>query len=227
MTLGHPREPFWYALDEHQRATMLHMGARRRYQPGEVLVHERDRSDFAVVLLDGCVKVSAIGHHGYQAILGLRDAGELVGELAGADGCRRSATLTALTEVDALQLPAIPFGRFIRSEPQVAAVVRRTLSTRLREADRSRAAAGAEPAEQRLAALLLHLGRRYGSHQPEGELVIDLALSQQDLAGLALTSQRSLGRILGLWRKQNLVVTGRRRIVLVRPDELVPLAEGG
>ena len=226
MTLGHPREPFWYALRERQREALMRMGTVRYYRPDDVLVREQDSSDFAFALLDGCVKVSALGHHGYQAILGLRDAGELVGELAGLDGGQRSATLTAMTDVEALQLPAASFGRFVKAEPEVAAILRRMLSVRLREADRSRAAAGAESAEQRLAALLLHLGRRYGSPEPEGELVIELALSQQDLAGLALTSHRSLGRILALWRRDNVVVTGRRRVVIVRSAELARVAAG-
>ncbi|MFI6076129.1 Crp/Fnr family transcriptional regulator [Actinoplanes sp. NPDC051343] len=227
MTLGHPREPFWYALHQDQRATLMRMGTRRHYRPDDVLVRESDTSDYAFVLLDGCVKVSSIGHHGYEAILGLRDAGELVGELAGSDGGLRSATLTAMTEVEALRLPAASFGPFVRANSGVAAILRRTLSARLREADRSRAAAGAESAQQRLAALLLHLGQRYGSTQPEGEVVIELALSQHDLAGLALTSHRSLGRILADWRQDNVVITGRRRVVLVRLAELTRLADGG
>ncbi|MEV4638068.1 Crp/Fnr family transcriptional regulator [Actinoplanes sp. NPDC049548] len=197
----------------------------RRYRADEVLVREDDRSDYAFVLLEGCVKVSAIGHHGYQAILGLRDPGELVAELASLDGGERMATLTAITEVEVLRLPAASFKPFVRTEPDVAAIIRRTLSARLREADRSRAAAGAESAQQRLAALLLHLGRRYGSREPEGQLVIELALSQEDLAGLVLTSQRSLARILALWRADNLVLTGRRRVVLVRPAELARFAD--
>jgi CRP/FNR family cyclic AMP-dependent transcriptional regulator len=227
MTLGHPREPFWYALRPNQRAALMRMGTRRHYSPDDVLVLENDTSDYAFVLLDGCVKVSTIGHHGYQAILGLRDAGELVGELAGSDGGLRSATLTAMTDVEVLRLPAASFGPFVRADPEVAATLRRTLSARLREADRSRAGAGAESAQQRLAALLLHLGQRYGSLQPEGDVVIDLALSQHDLAGLALTSHRSIGRILADWRHDNVVVTGRRRVVLVRPAELARLANGG
>ncbi|MEV6692799.1 Crp/Fnr family transcriptional regulator [Micromonospora sp. NPDC051196] len=226
MTPGHPREPFWTALRDDQRAALMRMGMRRRYTPDEVLVRENDTSDCAFVLLDGCVKVSAIAHHGYQAILGLRDAGELIGELAGSDGGLRSATVIALTDVDALRLPTASFGPFVRADPEVAAILRRTLSARLREADRSRAAAGAESAQQRLAALLLHLGQRYGNPQPQGEIVINLALSQHDLAGLALTSHRSLGRILTGWRRDNVVLTGRRRVVLVRPAELARLANG-
>ena len=226
MTLGHPREPFWYALGDAQRAALLRMGTRRFYQPEDVLVREHDRTDFVLVLLEGCVKVSATARHGYHVILGLRDAGELVGELAGADGGRRSATLTAMTEVEALHLPAATFQPFLRREPATAAVLRRTLTARLREADRSRAAAGAEPTEQRLAALLLHLGQRYGTRTDDGQLLIDLPLSQQELAGLTLTSQRTLGRLLEQWRDRGLIATGRRRIHLHDVAALKGIADG-
>jgi CRP/FNR family cyclic AMP-dependent transcriptional regulator len=224
MTSGHPREPFWYAMTDPQRAALLRIGKQRLHQPEEVILREHDRSDFALVLLDGCVKVSAMARHGYLAILGLRDGGELLGELAGADGSHRSATLTALTEVTALHLPGAEFGRFLRDEPDAAAALRRTLAARLREADRYRAAAGAEPAQQRLAALLIHLGRRYGVAVNDGGLLIELPLSQEDLAGLALTSLRTLGRILEQWRNLDLVVTGRRRILILSPARLGRLA---
>jgi len=224
MRPGQPREPFWYALGNGQRTALLRMGTLRHYRPEAVLVREHDTTDFALVLLEGCLKVSATARHGYQAILGLRDGGEVVGELAGADGGHRSATLTAMTEVEALHLPAVSFQSFLNREPETAALLRRTLTARLREADRSRAAAGAEPAEQRLAALLLHLGRRYGT-PTGGGLLIELALSQQDLAGLILTSQRTLGRILEQWRDRALLVTGRRRVQLLALDEVRRIAE--
>jgi CRP/FNR family cyclic AMP-dependent transcriptional regulator len=226
MTLGHRREPFWYALTGAQRAILLRAGTRRFYHPEDVLLREHDATDFALVLLDGCVKVSSIGHHGYQAILALRDAGELLGELAGADGNHRSATVTAFTEVEALIVSASSFRLFLRDQPDAAAVVQRTLSARLREADRHRAAAGAEPAQQRLAGLLLHLGKRYGTRVEQGGVLIELPLSQEDLAGLTLTSQRTLGRILEHWRGRKLVVTGRRRVLLLDLDRLARIANG-
>jgi CRP/FNR family cyclic AMP-dependent transcriptional regulator len=226
MALSHPRQPFWYALTDRYRYDLRRIGTRRVYEAEAVIVRERERSDFAVVLLDGCVKVSTNGSRGYQAILGLRDAGDLVGELAGVDGGLRSATLSALTPVQALILPAQAFRAFLRARPDAAEVMHRTTSIRLREADRYRAAAGADTVPQRLADLLFHLGRRYGVEVEDGGVLIELPLSQEDLAGLISTSQRTLGRILEMWRAQNLVVTGRRRLLLRSPNTLRDIGSG-
>lgn len=224
MALGEGTRPFWYALAEGQREQLRRAGSVRHYPPETVIVREQDHTDFAVVLLDGCVKVTSNARGGYQAILALRDAGDLVGELAGLDGGRRSATVSALTRVEALIVAADTFQRFLRSCPEAAEIMHRTVSNRLREADRYRAAAGAEPVPQRLAVLLLELGRRYGARRLDGALLIELPLSQADLAGLVLTSQRTLGRVLEQWRCRDWVVTGRRSVLITRPSALQDLA---
>ncbi|MGC4807033.1 Crp/Fnr family transcriptional regulator [Micromonospora sp. DT233] len=210
----HRRTPFWYALSEERRAELRGLGVLRGYPAEAVLVHERDDSDFVIVLLDGCVKVSADARRGYQAILALRDAGDLVGELAGVDGGGRSATLTALTPVEALVVPVDRFRAFLKGCPEAAEIVQRMVSSRLREADRQRAATGAESVAQRLAVLLLDLGRRYGVREDGGGVLIELPLSQSDLAGLLLTSQRTLVRTLEKWRAAGWVVTGRRSMLI-------------
>jgi CRP-like cAMP-binding protein len=210
--------------DDHRNA--LRTIARPRvYETEAIIVRERDNTDFAVVILDGCVKVSTHASRGYRAILGLRDAGDVVGELAGVDGGTRSATLSAMTPVEALILPGPGFRAFLARWPDAAALLHRTASARLREADRYRAAAGSESVQQRLAALFLHLGRRYGVQVDDGGILIELPLTQGDLAGLILTSQRTLGRILEQWRDERLILTGRRTILLLSPGLLRKLAE--
>ena len=224
MAPGDRTEPFWHVLNERHRAELRRVGTRRSYPAESVIMREQDESDFAVVVLDGCVKVSVHGSRGYEAILGLRDAGDLLGELAGIDGRPRSATLSALTTVDALVLPLPSFRAVLTAFPEAAAIVQRTVSSRLREADRYRAAAGAEAAPQRLAGLLLHLGGRYGVPVDSGGLLIELPLSQQDLAGLILASQRTLGRVLERLRDQRIIVTGRRTLLLLDLPALRSLA---
>jgi CRP/FNR family transcriptional regulator, cyclic AMP receptor protein len=226
MAPRHPKEPFWYALSERHRDELRRAGSVRHYQPGEVIVREQERSDFAVVVLDGCVRVSTQSSGGYQTILGLRDAGDLVGELAGIDGRPRSATLSALTAVEALILPAVSFRAFLRAFPDAAATMHGTVSARLREADHYRAAAGAETTPQRLAGLLLYLGGRYGVTVDTGGVLIELPLSQEDLAGLILASQRTLGRLLEQLRERRIIVTGRRTILLLDLAALRELATG-
>jgi CRP-like cAMP-binding protein len=54
-----------------------------------------------------------------------------------------------------------------------------------------------------------------------------LALSQDDLAGLLLTSRRTVSRVLEQWRAQGWIVTGRQYLSVRSVDQLKAQAFGG
>jgi CRP/FNR family cyclic AMP-dependent transcriptional regulator len=224
MTRADMKQPFWYALSPSNREYLQAMGTLRHYPTGAVLVSEGDETNFAVVILEGCVKVSLRAAGGYETVLGLRDPGDVVGEQAGTDGQSRSATLSAMTPVEALLLPGPQLRRYLARNADVAALLHRTISARLREADRNRAAAGSEPVPKRLATLLLSLSKKYGVPIDTGGVLIEVPLAQSDLAGLILTSPRTIGRVIEQWRDEKIILTGRRSIVLLSPENLRAMA---
>src|SRR4051794_7834763 len=84
------------ALSPSTVSSLVRIGAERVYRPGDVVVREGESTTFVVLLLEGCVKVTANTADGGRALLAVRGGGELVGELAGLDGEPRSATVTAV-----------------------------------------------------------------------------------------------------------------------------------
>ena len=214
--MQHPEDvpAFWQALSPANRADLAKLGILRRYRADTIIIRQNELSDHVLVLRHGCVKVTSYTEQGYEAVLGLRDVDDLVGELAGIDGGPRSATLCALTDVVALSVEAAEFGSFQRSRPEVDLAVQRTLTGRLREADRIRAEVGADRVARRLALLLVRLAQRYGRRRDDGTVVIELPLTQDDLAGLVLASKRTVARVLEQWRNDGLLDTGRRRVEL-------------
>jgi CRP/FNR family transcriptional regulator, cyclic AMP receptor protein len=61
-------------------------------------------------------------------------AGDYFGEMALLDGARRSADITAAGEVTVMVIGRTAFAKLLRTEPQMAAVLLRTLARRLRAA---------------------------------------------------------------------------------------------
>ncbi|MCC9310939.1 Crp/Fnr family transcriptional regulator [Kitasatospora sp. RB6PN24] len=221
-----PITPFWSMLDEPARRELRRISRPVSFRPGEAMLRQDDASQHLLVIRQGCAKVLVDSEHGYRAVLAIRGPGDLLGEQAGLNGGTRSASLYALTAVEAMVIPLSRFTAARHGYPGIAQAVPRMLSERLREADGGRAAAGA-PVQARLASLVLELSARYGQplDGPErGQLAITLPLSQDDLAGLVLSSRRTVSRILEQWRDQGMVATGRRLIQLVRPNELRELA---
>jgi CRP/FNR family transcriptional regulator, cyclic AMP receptor protein len=216
-------EPFWHAIRSTHRDLLSSLGTAQAHEPGAVIVREHDRADQALVVLDGCVKVS-----GADRAPVLREAGELVGERACVDGSARSATVVAVTSAGVLLLPGRALRSYLDRHRDVAAVLRRTIAARGREADQRRTCGGAALVPQRLAALLLRLGARYGSPAAGGAVLIGLPLALTDLAGLVLTSQRTLAGVLDAWTTEGVITTGtgRRTLTLLHPDVLRTIANG-
>ncbi|MCZ4120786.1 Crp/Fnr family transcriptional regulator [Streptomyces sp. H39-S7] len=208
------RETFWSLLDGTARERLVSAGHVHTYSARSHLLRQDEFSDHVLVLRTGCVKVYAESGTGYQVVLALRNGGDLLGEQAGLDRQPRSASIYALTDTEALVVPASRFAALLWSQPTMGAAVQQVLSRRLREADRHRAAIGSVPVEARLAALVLDLGERYGRRTTDGSLRIDLPLSQDDLAGLVVSSRRTISRILEEWRREKLLTTGRQALEL-------------
>ena len=101
----------------------------KRYGPGESIVREGDPGNAFYVVLDGKVRVDT--PKGSSVVL---KAGDSFGEMALLDGAPRSADITADGEVTVMVIGRPAFQKLLRSEPQMAAVLLRTLASRLRAA---------------------------------------------------------------------------------------------
>jgi CRP-like cAMP-binding protein len=78
--------------------------------------------------------------------------------------------------------------------------------------------------EQRVARALLRLVRQFGKRVEQGVL-IDLALSRQNLAEMTGTNLYQVSRILSKWEKAGLVSCQRQTIILCKAHELVIIGE--
>jgi len=214
-----PKFGFWGALSPADQEGLRQLATVRNFADESMIINQDDEPRFVMVILRGCVKVIARDTTGYQAILALRDSGDIVGEMASIDGVPRSATVQAIGNVRALIVRSSDFRIYTRSHPDASDVLQRCISARLREADRHRTTA-TRPVAKRLAAVLLDLAERHGQPDGDGAIVIDLPLSQDDLAGLLSVSRRTVSRVMENWRRDEIVLTGRRSIVIKDPDRL-------
>lgn len=101
----------------------------KRYGSGETIVRAGDPGNAFYVILDGKVRVDP--PKGSPVTL---KAGDSFGEMALLDGAPRSADITAEGEVTVMVIGRAAFQKLVRSEPQMASVLLRTLATRLRVA---------------------------------------------------------------------------------------------
>jgi CRP-like cAMP-binding protein len=217
-TAGEP-QAFLDGLTPGQLDGLRAAGVTRSYPRGVALFHERQADARVILIIRGHVKLSAISDDGKEAMLAIRGAGDLIGEMSAIDGEPRSATATALEPVDALVVPADRFEHFLRQNPDVALLIVRLLSRRLRDADRKRLEFAAQDSMGRVAARLVELADRFGVETDAG-VKIDLPISQEELAAWTACSREAVTKALHSMRELDWLETGRRAIVVHDLDAL-------
>ncbi|MEU7934833.1 Crp/Fnr family transcriptional regulator [Micromonospora echinofusca] len=183
------------------------------------LFHQGDPSRYVLLLLDGWVKVTSVSRDGQEALLALRGPGDVIGDLAAVDGGTRSGTVTTLVPVVANVIEGTQFVDTVVGHPALALGLLRHLARGLRQSDVKRLEYVSASSFGRLAGLLTDLSERHGRPTPDG-VVIDLPLSQRELATAAATSREAVARAMRALRDRDILRTGRREIVVVQPRVL-------
>jgi CRP-like cAMP-binding protein len=204
-------EHFWSALPPPDQAALLAAGATRQFLRGRALMHQGQAADEVLLLRTGQVKVYTTTASGREVVLAIRGPGELLGELAALDAQPRSASVMALEDGNALVLTAAAFRGFLAGHPAAAMAMLGMLTRRLRDADTKRTGFASQTTLGRVAERLLELADRFGVTEDRCVL-IELRLSQEELAGWTGASLESVGRALATMRSLHWIETRRREI---------------
>jgi CRP/FNR family cyclic AMP-dependent transcriptional regulator len=217
-TIKPASETFLALLSDAEREGLHGLGVRRSFPRGAVLMFQHEPDERVMLLLAGRVKVARVDQDGRELLLSIRDAGDVLGELAFIDGQPRIATVTALDEpVDALVIPGSTFRRHLETTPRVAVVLLGVVTRRFRETTLKRAQFAAVDTMGRLAARIVELADRYGEPTEDG-VIVTSPLSQEELAAWTGASRAGVAQALHGLRELGWVQTERRG-VLVRDIE--------
>ncbi|MFG2288110.1 Crp/Fnr family transcriptional regulator [Streptomyces sp. NPDC048595] len=211
--------PYLARLDDADRCVLMDLGVPMEYAARTEVIRQGEPSSHVLVITNGWLKVSAGARSGYEALLGLRGPGDIVGEMSALEGVPRSATVSTLEQVTAVAIKAERFLTFLDAAPRASRQLLLLVGGRLRAADRRRLQYAAHTVGERLADLLLELARYHGERTHEG-IVIRVPLTRQELAGSVGASREAVTRLLAEPRRRGILLTGRKALCVVRPKEL-------
>lgn len=204
---------FWGDLSPGGREILRHTGAARTIEAGSTIFTEGEPSDYVVVLLSGVVKLTKTTSDGRRILVELRRSGDIIGEVAAIDGQRRSASVSTITTVRALVIPASRFGDIVTARPELAAGIMKVMAAKIREAADRRIEAATNTAISRVASRLVELA---GSTPAEDDgTVVLTTLTQQELANWIGLSRERVAQALRDLRTLGWIDTSRRSVTVL------------
>jgi CRP/FNR family transcriptional regulator, cyclic AMP receptor protein len=217
---------FAHLSDDQWRAIAGDM-VERRYAPDDVIFYEGDPGQVLYLLAAGQVRIYVHGVDGSEtSVILFGRPGEMFGELAVVDELPRSATAVAMHQTTLFLLSRENFRKHMQQCPQFALNFLQELTLRVRYNTRQMDSLASLTIAQRLARKLIELAHNYGRAEADG-VVIDLALSQTDLANLIGATRESANKSLREFRRQQWISLRDGRFIIHDPDALRAQGGGG
>jgi CRP-like cAMP-binding protein len=137
--------PMFAKIEPAKLKLLAFTSERISYSDGDVLFHQGDAGDAAFVIISGQAEISINTDEGPLVVARLSDH-DFVGEIAILCDVPRTATVTAVTNLEALRIAKELFFRLIKEFPEIAIEVMRELAHRLENTNtRLRDVAGGGP----------------------------------------------------------------------------------
>jgi len=189
----------------------------RNYRQNQVVFHQGDPGSTLFIITSGQVKITISNQHGEEVLLAILGENECFGEISVFDGMERTAT--AMTTAETVCLHRDQFLDIVMKHPQMATDVFAALSRRLRQADIFVQDAIFMNIRSRLAKKLVELADQYGQKTDRG-IVIDLNITQQELADAIGASRVAVNIELGILQESSIIDINRKQITVLLPQKL-------
>ena len=130
--IRHPALTFWQLLTLSERQSLTAVARPVTFRAGTFICRQGERADHVLIIKSGWTRVFTEHMDGIR-VIAERGPGNLVGERAVMMVRWRSATVVALEDVRALQVPDESFTQFLHTYPRVNALLENQVYQRLTE----------------------------------------------------------------------------------------------
>jgi CRP/FNR family transcriptional regulator, cyclic AMP receptor protein len=206
-------------LKEDELRQIAGVVREQHYRKNVTIFHINDPGNALFILKSGMVKITIEDQSGREIILRILYPTEFFGEMALIDGMPRSATVTTQEPSDALIIYREQFISLIEKSPKILLDMAAVLSRRLRKVNELIRSLAFYDVYGKVARVLLNLAAERGRTTGLGT-VIDLRLTQQELAELAGMSRETMTRTLRDFQQAGCVRIDAGIITILETDML-------
>jgi CRP/FNR family cyclic AMP-dependent transcriptional regulator len=206
-------------LDPATLSSLAQRAIERSYKKGQLLVYQGDPGDSVFVIIDGLVKVMVTSEEGEEMVLVTLRPADTFGELSLVDGGPRSASAEAVEPTRVLIITRTILLGLLDEHPSLTDTLLRSLGSLVRRLTEQAADLVFLDIHGRMAKLLVTLAEDRGKQTGDG-IVLDLNLTQADLAAMVGGSRQSVNQTLRSFESRGYLEIEGRAIKLRKLEEL-------
>lgn len=210
----------WFrALPDYLISQMLSLASLYRYEDGEIIHYRGDESLGLYAVITGSVKVSSVSAEGRECIFRYLSPGNWFGEIGMIDKSMRTHDARSIGKTALLTLSPRDVGFLLQSNPILYRFLALLLCKVVRNAFTMLHDSTLLSVSARLAKRLVSLSEGYGETHERG-ILINLYLTQDDLATIINTTRQTINKRLVAWEKLGWIDARYGKIIIVNINAL-------
>ena len=216
------RVPLFFGLPEEQLQDISRLLLERSYQKGRFIFMEGEPGEAIYLLKSGLIKLTKRLEDGREHILHFVNPGDVFAEVVIFDGGTYPATAEVQEDSVVGVLRNQDIERLLSQHPSMAVSLLHIMSRRLRTAQEKVMNLALHDTARRLAFSLLKMAEEHGVQKSKGTL-INLNLTNQELANLTGSSRETINRMLNSFKRAGAIDVDRQQIVVMDKNKLEDL----
>jgi len=184
------------------------------YKRGE-LVYTKEGDSNIYFIKSGSIKVVVLTEAGTEQIKEIIEAGEIFGRFIDAASDQQEQ-IVAAEDCMVCYLPFPNWQNFIKDHPALSYSFIKWIGLRIKKMERKMDSLYFKNSRQRIAESLQDIIQRFGKPDPEGNLILNLNLTHDEIAQLAGTSRQSVNVFMNELRDKGWI-DYRRNKMIVKP----------
>ena len=210
--------PIFSGVSQRGLASLEAVARIKRLERGQMLFAQCDPADAFYLVASGSVSIGLDSASGRELVINEMRPGDCFGELGLITGQPRSTGAVASEPSVLWAISRHDFAAVLESEPALAKNLLREAARRLGKSSEREGALAFLDADSRLARVLLEMDRR-------AKDLGYITCSQEDLGRRVGLARQTVAELLGRWRRDGWILTGRGKIVLLNRAALRREAE--
>lgn len=211
--------PLFHGLDDDASSALENSMSTVTLRRGEMLFEEGDEGDRLYVVMNGKIKLGRTSQDGRENLLAILGPGQMFGELSFFDPGPRSATATAVTDVELRSLGHQSLSPVLTSHPDVAYAMLHQLAGRLRRTNEVVGDMVFSDVPGRVSKALLDLADRFGREAEDG-IHVNHDLTQEELAQLVGASRETVNKALADFASRGWLRLEPRSVIILELERL-------
>lgn len=206
---------------------ILENSITRSIEEGSFFFLQGDEATYLYVLTSGQVKLMQSNPSGQQVNLRTIYPWQMFGALGAvrSDNPTYPATAQTLEDSTALAVPSLFLRSMLETRPYLSFDLMTLMTSYIQEMQARYRELATEKVEQRVANALVRLAGQSGT-RADKEAGVELSFSRQDVAEMTGTTLYTISRLFSEWERRGILKTGREKITVLKPHDLVRIADG-